>query len=290
MRKCSAIVTGVRKLLGLGANIALLLTVVLQARASDVSGDTIFINTIRGLPASNGVTFSSYSQIISGSSLTLQGAGGYITTSSSITAASFWGDGANLAGLSFLTATQAFSGANTFTSSFTVQNGGREIVLSTDPITSNIRISSQGVLSFYPELHNSSSTLIPPYTTTNTSFGPCVSGSTLTISTSGGMVEATIQTNVSISSDGICGSWWAGINFLQDGQYVRNLTLNEGPGYVSPPGSCDSAGKSIRINYLLDPPSTGPHSYCLTVSAPGGVHATSIGYSAGSIFYIKELK
>lgn len=56
----------------------------------------IYVSTIGGNPSSNGINISSYVYVVSGASVTLQGAGGYLTTSSSVTASAFFGNGANL--------------------------------------------------------------------------------------------------------------------------------------------------------------------------------------------------
>lgn len=267
--------------------ISLLICCAPRAHASIAEGTTVSVGTVAA--NGTGITISSRVYLSPNSQLTLQSSGGYITTTSSITGSSFWGDGTNLSGVGLLSATQTFSGANSFSSSFTARSGGRVLVISTSATMDNIRINSSGESSFYPELHNSSSTTFPLFSTTNNSFGPCVTGSSLTIQTSGGVVEVVIQTTVSISSDGICGGWNAGINFLQDGQFVGDLSSGYGPGFISP-SSCDASVKSVRISYLLTP-SAGLHSYCLTVSAIGGVHATTVGQSvAANMFYVKELK
>ena len=75
--------------------------------------------------------------VAAGSSVTLSGANGFVTSASSVTASAFFGDGSHLTGVAagggaVLTATQTFSGANTFGSTTTI-SGQLVIGNSTDP-------------------------------------------------------------------------------------------------------------------------------------------------------------
>lgn len=57
---------------------------------------TLATYKITGMPLSDGIQLSSYVYVVSGASVTLQGAAGYLKTSSSVTASGFFGDGSSL--------------------------------------------------------------------------------------------------------------------------------------------------------------------------------------------------
>lgn len=259
-------------------------------RAGTASFDTVYVSTIAGNADSNGIVISS-SVYINDNGLFTEGVGGAITSASSITASAFFGDGSHLSRVAILSSTQAFSGANTFASSFTIQSNGRQIILSTGPLVNNLSISTTGVISFSPSLHNSSSTVVPYYQTSVSSFGPCVTGSTLTITTQGGAVEVSYAGNLANYGGNANPKY---ITFLQDGQFVRNLDSQIGVAVYFMDGSIYDAES---FSYLLDnpAPSSGVHSYCLSVRGYGGT-PTVVGDDGASssrctsIFYLKELK
>lgn len=264
------------------------LTMAVFAQASSIDVNTIYVSTISGQATSNGITLSSNVYIAPGSSLTLQGAAGYITTASSISASAFFGDASHLNGIAILTGTQTFTGANTYASSFTLQSGGRQIILSTSSVTNNFSISPDGTITFVPTIHNSSHTTIPEATTTNSTFGPCVAGSTLTITTSGGKVEIIFSGSLkNVSSDGGLPNT-SQVNFLVDGGYVRDLTATKG--FKVHHRFSYTYTLPITVDYLTDALSAGDHSFCLTLSAEATSTATLINSSSGNIFYVKEIK
>lgn len=270
--------------------IALSVSLPITVHAGTIAADTIYTSTINAFPASNGINITTNAYFSAGNSLTLSGANGYITTQSSITASAFFGDGSHLANVANLIGDNNFTGANTFTSSFSVQSGGRQIILSTGPGMSNILIDTNGAISFSPQLHNSSATIVPGYSTTNSAFGPCIPSSTITFTTSGGRVELAFTGNIELTSQITqVGTW---INFLQDGQYVRDLSSSKGfmvwTHLTSPGGNIEV--QPIRISYLLDAPPAGSHSYCLTLLSLNGFASTLASSDAGNIFYVKEIK
>lgn len=251
-----------------------------NAQASTASFDIISVSAI-GANNSGGVILSTSAYIQSGSSLTLRGSTGYIVIASSLNASSFFGDGSHLTGAIPLTATQTFSGSNAFTSSFTVQSVGRRISFSTGTDVDNLAIGDSGAISFYPELHNSSATTIPPASSTSQDCTVCIAGSTLTITTSGGNVEAVVTAYIQNTSG------FASLNLLQDGNFVGNL----------------SSQKSIRTDqnvfsntvfkYLIIAPGAGAHSYCLSICKFGPAPGTTTLFNDsnnGNIFFVKELK
>ena len=256
------------------------------ANGSTVRLDTLLVSTISASSNSGTITIASAASITSGGSLNLSGSGGYIIGASSIIASAFFGDASHLSGLAIENATQTWTGANTFLSTFSVRSNGRQIIFSTGSTTNNILLDQNGNISFYPSLHNSSSTVIPQGSTTDTTFGPCLAGSTLTITTSGGRVEVLFSGTIINITGGSFGNP-AAASFLQDGQFARNL---------SPTIAIVRGGAGIDVGpfrYLLDAPSPGVHSYCLTLAAPaGGGGTTSINETANftNFFYVNEIK
>ena len=264
---------------------AVLIFMATAATAGNISVDTATIGTISGQPLSNGVIFSTSVYFVSGASLTMQGSGGYITALSSVNAASFFGDGGHLNGIGALASTQTFSGASTFTSSFTIRSNGREIILSTSATNTNIDISPSGAITFFPDLHNSSATIIPDATTTDQYCGPCVSGSTLTITTTGGSVEISFSGSIGNNDD------ISAINFLQDGQFVGDLGTDA---VIAKTVWSMIRLPPVAVHYLVKPLPPGIHSYCLSLctnSSRSLETAELLNNSTqANIFFIKELK
>ncbi len=270
----------------------LLLSVIPHSRvnANEVVSDIAIISTIGTQSASDSIYFSSAIFLTSGSSLTLQGANGHITTGSSVTASTYRGDGSNLTGTGgiVLTATQTFSGATTFYSSFTVRSNGREIGLSTTTSANIISISSAGAIIFAPTLHNSTATTIPAATTTNSALGPCLSGSTLTIVTTGGQVEAQFSafiTNPNTSST-------TAVGILQDGQFVSDMSSTKPLMRGSSGAPSARAAYLNTFSYLFTPGTPGAHTYCISLAAPDGGDAaiTNAQGVVRNFFFLKELK
>jgi hypothetical protein len=265
-------------------NIYLFLILSIPAFSNDARTDSAATNRIYG--ASSSIAISSPIYIAAGSSLTLQGANGSIVSGSSISASSFFGDGSNLTGILSLSSTQTFSGSIIFQSSVTVQSGGRAIILSTGPSMANIQISPDGAISFYPGLHNSSSTIVPLATATNTHLGPCVS--TITITTTGGAIEAIFSgeiQNDAASPD-------ARLSFLQDAHFPPELvsgTNDKAIGGFVNTTTWPAIFMTTKMRWLFDPPSPGQHSYCLTMAAFNGGTTTLLDRTA-NIFTIREIK
>ena len=101
--------------------LALVLGPCLPLKAGIADADTIYVSTIAGPAYSNGIALSSSVYFTPGSSLTLQGAEGTITTASSVTGSAFLGDGSHLAGIALLNSSNTLTWVNIFTSIFTVQ-------------------------------------------------------------------------------------------------------------------------------------------------------------------------
>lgn len=257
--------------------------------ASIIATDTVYVSSISGRTSGNGISFSTHMILGSGANLTLQEAGGSVTTASSASASAFFGDSSHLTGMPGfgLSSTQTFSGSNTFVSSFTIVSGGRAIILSTSTTTDNISINPDGSILFSPELHNSSSTIIPQYSTSVSSYGPCVTGSTLTITTTGGRVAIVFTGTLTATN----GPNLAGISFLVDGAFA--------PGLSNEKGFLTNVTQiyPFTLDYILDRLSPGIHQFCLTIAAPSSLHTVTLRSSSdpfingsSNIFYVKELK
>lgn len=268
-----------------------LLTMSPAAHAGTVATDTIFVSTISS--QSDGVSFSSYVYVAPNSSVTLQGSSGHITTGSSITASAFFGDGISLTGIVRLASTQTFIGGNTFVSSFTIQSSGQQIIFSTGTNANNISISSAGAISFYPQLHNSSRTTIPEFSTTLSTFGPCVTGSTLTITATGGRIE--LNFNGSFTGSFADPGPFYKVNILEDGQFVIGLSSTVGiasDGFALGPLFHDTQA----FMYILNGPRWGLHSYCLTLANIINQTLTLTNRSglesngSRNIFFVEEIK
>lgn len=249
--------------------------------ASELNVDSISISTISGIADSNGITFSSSIYFSPGSSITLQSASGYINTSSSVTGSAFFGNANALTGVIRQEADNIFDGGITFTSSVTIQSGGRTISLSTGASAVNVHISSFGSIAFYPELHNSSHTTMPQFTTTSSTFGPCITGSTLTITTAGGRVEITF-TGITSAGTGV-----PRVSFLQDGQLIPSFTTSTAVG-----GNITHWGMTTPYNYIVSP-SAGQHSYCATLITASGVGTAALNADddcCRNLFFVKEIR
>lgn len=265
--------------------------------AGVVGADRISVSTIGGTAA--GISISSSVWIAPGSSLTLTGPLGTLTGASSVTASAFFGDGRNLGGIASLYAEQSFSDGSLFLSSFSVQSGGKQIVLSTSSLSSNFSLSGGGVFSFSPELHNSSSTFVPAASTSNDNFGPCVDGSTLTIVTAGGRVELIFSGKLSNDERGDGGAFLgnaAELGFLQDGSFVDDFSSSKGIVRATGAGALEATDIG-SFRYLLKAPSVGAHAYCLTIArsqvVPGVQSGgTKLGGETNSrnSFVVKEIK
>lgn len=253
-----------------------------NASATDVSANVLEASTISTPSPSLGIYLGGNAEFHSG--LTLQG-DGHATSESSATASSFFGDGGQLGTVASLRSTQTFTGSAIFSSTVSIQTGGREIALSTGN-TANIKVASDGQTSFFPELHNSIYTAIPQATTSATTFGPCIAGSTLTLTTTGNAVEVRFT---GILRNNALGST-ATMTLLEDGNFLPGLSNTKGivkSNFTASEGAYDVG----PFAYLLEP-SAGQHSYCLSLGAPNGGTA-ELGETTSdfrSFLFIQELK
>lgn len=247
------------------------------ADASDTAFDRVGVSSISA-PSISAVTFAS-DILLNGAGMTINGA---ITGQSSMTASAFFGNGERLTGVLSLTSTQTATAAFTFLSSFTIRSGGRRIVLSTSSSVENMVIAQDGILRFYPELHNSTSTVIQAVATTAGSAGVCIS--TLTLTSAGGRLEISFTGTLASSlTEG-----WVGISFLIDGAFVGDMTAQKM--FASQPSEEAGFDRSVHLNYLVSAPAPGTHNVCVSLAAPYGGTASILTANATTIFWVKEIR
>lgn len=267
---------------------AFLLFGVPESFGSTIISDSISITS--ATPLSPTLNFSSYVYLTPGNLLSVRGADGTLTSVSSITASAFFGHGGGLTGVALLASTQIFSGANTFLSSMTATSGGREISLSTSAATKNISIASTGATAFYPKLHTSTKTTIGQASTTASTFGPCIAGSTISLVTTGGRVELSFQATLSNNGAPSAQPWQ--VSFLQDGSFIGGMTSTIGIGVFYPgSGLIVGAQWTEHFGYLIDSVPAGSHSYCISIRSPGTGTTTLLNNTTvGNLFYAVEIK
>lgn len=158
------------------------------------------------------------------------------------------------------------------------------IRLSTTSAHDNIRISSTGVTTFSPYLHNVASMTIPQFTTTNIYCDVCATSSTITMTTSGGRVELVFSGVIYNNNSQI-----AGLNFLIDGGYAVGFSSTSLLRKSSWNPAADYADSSRLISPVL---SAGTHSFCVSACSPDSGETTYLVNSpyAPNIFYAKEIK
>lgn len=266
-----------------------LLTLAPRAGASDLSADELSVSSISAAGSRGIRIIAPISQLSGG--LFLSGSSGTISVESSATASGLWGDGASLSNVARQASTQSFSGSNQFTSSFTVQSGGRTISLSTSSTTQNLLISQDGTVLFTPEFHNSTSTILSQFSTNVTYLGPCVPGSTLTIRTNGGRIQVVFTGAIQSSS---AAPTTVAAAYLLDGALESAFTSSKG--FVSDNKSVDQIG-TFHFDHLSGPVAAGTHQICLTLASFNFPftftlrNTTSSFFNyASNIFYAKELK
>src|SRR5687767_8627955 len=109
--------------------LVLLLAALRPAAASTISVDSFGVSVLQSIDPDQPIYVSS--DVISLSSITLQGSLGVVSTQSSATASAFFGDGRALGGVLDVKSTSTFSGGAVFQSTLSVISGGRAIILST---------------------------------------------------------------------------------------------------------------------------------------------------------------
>lgn len=192
---------------------------------------------------------------------------GSFGSTGTVSANKFFGDGSSLTGITgascstcaVLIATQTFSGANTFTSSFTIQSGGRQIILSASASVNNINISTGGIVSFSSNTHQSSVTRGFSGSTAATIFSQCFA--TATVTTAGGdvLVWYTGAMHNSNASQGCL------ISILQDGAYISGKSNALGFNVITSPSG--NLPESASFQTLLKGVAAGTHNWCLTMAA-----------------------
>jgi hypothetical protein len=144
-------------------------------------------------------------------------------------------------------------------------------------------------ISFFPELHNSTATTIPQtFVTSALSLGPCIAGSTLTLTTSGGQVELAFFGTVGFGGSATTN---ASLGVLQDGVFLTGFSSATAVAQFTVVPTNGAVEGSFH--YLLAPPSAGEHSYCVSLAGDSaGVYIGGDSGTArfGSQFIVEEIK
>lgn len=172
-------------------------------------------------------------------------------------------------GDAILAATQTFSGANTFTGSVRV---------------SSLTIVGGGITG----VSNSSSTIFTTqFQTTQTSFINCVTGSTLTITTTGGRVMVGLANHCNSSAAyGICE-----VSYKIDGVSISSNSITNFQN-----DNTSNVTGNVSFTHLTDTLTAGSHSFCLDFKTNSATPGTS---TLGTIlnnrngrgqFWVQELR
>lgn len=138
--------------------------------------------------------------------------------------------------------------------------------------------------------------LTDEYTNTGTNMGPCIAGSTVTLTTSGGPVEISFD----FSQAQTAGGGGTRVQVLMDGNWIDDFGASESMA----PMSRESGGSSVQLFPTLllyrtnSPPSAGSHGFCVTFerNAGGTSYITckkSGAFAEGPkkcLFSVRELK
>ena len=214
-----------------------------------------------------GTTNPAYKLHVSSGVIYNDGAGAGMYTTGNSTAAYFFGDGSgltNIGGFVNLSATQTFTGQNTFANSVT--------------------FPTRDKITFGDEIHNSSSTLLVAYSVNQQTTAECVTGSTLTITTNGNSrIEVGFSGNVSVS---IAADAMAG--FKLDSAYPLGQTSTKGIVHVTTRNVGD--GYNLAFTVITDILSAGSHSVCLNVRTNvSSIMTLDVSYGSPQ-FWVQELR
>lgn len=144
-----------------------------------------------------------------------------------------------------------WSGTNTLSSTLTVN--GQAI------FTSSLTVRG---LIFGNVSASTSTTGIPEATFTNTTFDRCVTGSTVTMTTTGRPVVVWFTGSTSINA-AVTGA----VSFMQDGAFVSPLSSSIG---VLGVGTSVDTEVNASFHFLVSSIAAGSHSWCLAVKTPSG--------------------
>jgi len=188
-----------------------------------------------------------------------------------------WACSAAGTGDAVLESTQTFTGANTFTSSLTVQSGGRDIIFSTNAVTNSMKIDGDtGEVTFLFK-QNKGSVSYPTASNFSHTSPDCVGASTVTITTTGGDVAVWFAGSGYNDTDN--NVLW--LNYIEDGVFPTK-------GIINSRGMSDLVQEDISFYYLIKDVAPGVHTYCLAgwVSASNGI--IIVGASNTAQFGVEE--
>ncbi|MFC1678738.1 hypothetical protein ACFL2T_00765 [Elusimicrobiota bacterium] len=181
-------------------------------------------------------------------------------------------------------------GSAVIAGSFTVRSNGSEIILSTSTNGYSWKMNAEtGVVSVSTPFANSIATnnAISGGTTAG-SFGPCLSGSTVTLMTNGDTRLLIFFAGSVANTNG--SGCYIGMNFLQDGDFVSPLSSAKGVFLYS--SGEHQAGLSLNGSWthLMETVSAGEHSYCMTLKTNCGTSSVSRDANQSNLFGAMEVK
>ena len=172
----------------------------------------------------------------------IDGPNGYIQFPDGTTQTSASGGGAVLA------ATQTFTGGNTFLQSST--------------FTGTVNLPTRDKIILGNSLHNSSSTVLAQYNTTQTTFAAgCVTGSTLTITVSA-LSWVMVSLAATVYNNGVG-------NDIRLGVKADGSSINGELALIVPTMVASNYTQNGSFTYLITSVSAGAHSFCLDMKTNG---------------------
>ena len=171
------------------------------------------------------------------------------------------------AGLAYLASSQTWTGANTYNSS-SVVNG-----------LWTLNGAGTGI-------HKSSAaTNLAQATGTNTTFGTCIAGSTVTITTTGGspILASVMATTYNGTATSI-----VSCTIQQDGAFLTGMTTTKGGPWCTSSAASESNNCSFQM--LFPAPSAGSHSYCIACRSNAGTWTFANDANLGNQFWVMEIK
>lgn len=200
-------------------------------------------------------------------SLTMSGSAGTITNKSSVTASAFFGDGSHLTGISggHVLSTGTTALASQFPQRSTMVFDSSFFTLSDNSAGNETFVSLGGTTTFSvsPETHT---VISLPITFSNTSFGACVAGSTITLTTGGGGLHIFFSAPISNDSGAV-----DAFNILLDGNYLESRFTQSATN-----GVCSGDATNGHCSFSWETPaalSASAHTVCLQAA----VQSASIG-------------
>jgi len=144
-----------------------------------------------------------------------------------------------------------------------------------------VTLPTRDKIAFGNELSNSSSTLLSTtFTTSQTEFNDCVTGSTLTITTNGGRVSV----NLACSGANSSAPNTVEMGFKIDGDSFTDRRIL----YVQ--ASENNYSQNISFTVLTDNLTAASHSFCLDAKTTGGAAYVNYNNASDCQFSVMEIR